>query len=94
MELKERYEACCNEYVQLFADKQGIEFDYWIGDIVGGLASFGEEYYFQMDVIVYDITNECEPGLILKWQNDTMEYNDTNIPPINYRAYAMGYRYE
>jgi hypothetical protein len=82
--LKEEYENVCNSYIKHFSKKQGYEFDYWIGDEVGGIASFIEMYYFHLSDIIYDLENKCAKGMIFQWQ----EYN-TELPfeNINYKNY-------
>ena len=93
MTLKERYEACCDEYLQKFAEKQEIEFDYWVGDIVGEVASFLDQYFFGINEIIYDIEQDCKAGLILEWQDDNVEFGEDTGYCINYRSYAKGLRY-
>lgn len=36
--LKTRYEAICKEYIDVFCEKQGMEFEFWVAEIVGGIA--------------------------------------------------------
>jgi hypothetical protein len=95
-DLKIQYESICNEYIRRFCEKQDIEFDGWIGDEVGGIASFISQYYFNIDDIVFDIHTEQPVGLILDWQSDGVDYNMFNETPqhINYKSYTMGLRYE
>ena len=38
-ELKKQYEFVCNEYVTKFCNKQEMDFEGWVGDIVGGTIS-------------------------------------------------------
>jgi hypothetical protein len=95
-ELKNQYDFACNEYLQKFCNKQQIESDGWVGDEVGGIASFCCEYFFSISDIVFDINSKQPKGLILQWQNDGVEYNmcgDKN-ESINYKSYTMGLRYE
>ena len=89
-ELRWMYEAICQKYVQKFAKKHGYPFDYWIGDEVGGMASFCEQYFFNFNEIVYDINNRVPKGLIFRWQDDCVEHPDSNI---NFKSYAMGLRH-
>jgi len=35
------YNSVCNEIVQVFCDKQDMEFDGWVGGTVGGFADCG-----------------------------------------------------
>ena len=86
--LKSMYETACNQYVQKFANKQGIEFDGWVGDEVGGLAAFNCEYFFNISEIVLDINTKQPKCAILNWQNDNVEFDQK----INYKSYTMGLR--
>jgi len=92
MTLKDRYEKICNEYIKIFSDKQDIQFDEWMGGIVGGVAGFISEYYFNFSDIVYDINSDQPKGLILRWQDDYLE-NVPNGRNINYYSYSKGLRY-
>jgi hypothetical protein len=92
MNLQKRYEKICNEYIQLFVEKHGYEFDGWIGNEVGGIASFIDQYFFSFGDIIFDINNNCEVGLIFHWQDDTIDHKDECM--INYYSYSKGLRYE
>jgi hypothetical protein len=93
--LKAHYEYVCAEYVFKFCNKQGLEFDGWVGDDVGGVAACGD-YFFNLSDIVLDINNKCRKGLILDWQNDSVEAHMGNpsAESINYYSYSKGLRYE
>lgn len=90
-QLRNKYESACCEYAERFAEKQGLEFDYWVSDIVGGVAAFGD-YFFTIDNIVFDINSRQPVGLILQWQGDTLANQDKQ--PVNYYSYAKGLRYD
>ena len=87
-QLQQQYQAACNAYIAAFCKKQKIDFDYWIGDEVGGLASFAETYFFTMSDIVLDVDTKQRKGKILKWQDYNMEAEQQ----INYKSYTMGLR--
>ena len=87
-ELRYCYELVCREYVRKFSKKQEIEFDGWVGDHIGGIAEFINQYFFNMDDIVYDINNELPKNLILEWQDHCLE-NSVNF---NYMSYSKGLR--
>ena len=89
--LKIQFEKCCNEYIKQFAKKQGLEFDYWIGDEVGGIASFIDQYVFNLDDIRYDLEENIPKGEILEWQNNNIEVA-TEGKWINYKSYCIGLR--
>jgi hypothetical protein len=94
--LKTHYENVCNEYIRRFCEKQEIDFDGWVSDEVGGIASFVCQYFFTIDDIVLDLYTNQPVGLILDWQSDGVDYNMFNETPqsINYKSYTMGLRYE
>jgi len=89
--LKSRYESICNEYIEVFCEKQDLEFDGWIGDIVGSIASFISEYFFNFDDITYDINTDQPKGLIMQWQDFNVEYEGGFV--INYYSYSKGLRH-
>jgi len=88
--LKKQYEFVCNEYIRKFIDKQEIEFDGWIGNDIGGVASFINQYYFNLQDIIWDINSEQAQGLILSWQDDSLDNTEQTI---NYFSYSKGLRY-
>ena len=94
--IKVQYEIICNEYVRKFSDKQDLEFDGWVGDEVGGIASFSSQYFFNISDIVFDLNTNQPVGLILHWQEDGTDYNiqREKTEYINYKSYTMGLRYE
>ena len=87
--LKETYELCCNEYVKRFSEKQCLFFDGWIGDEIGGIASFIQQYFFSISDIVFDIENKCKKGLILEWQDLSVANPEKAI---NYYSFSKGLR--
>lgn len=94
--LSKLYKDVCNEYVRLFCKKQGLDFDGWVGNEVGGIAAFSSQYFFGINDIVLDIDTDQKKYLILEWQSDVVEHNmfSANIQNINYKSYTMGLRYE
>jgi len=89
--LKDWSDTLCREYVDEFSKKQGLAFDGWVGDDIGGIASFIEQYFFDFRDIVYDINSGQSVGLIMEWQDNTIE-NARSV--INYYRYSKGLRYE
>ena len=89
------YEKCCNDFVNMFAKKHGLEFEGWIGDNVGGIADFINQYYFNMDDIILDLRSSTGKYFIMEWQDATVAYSMSNEgkPLINDRSWIMGLRY-
>lgn len=95
-DLQNRYENICAEYIELFCQKHEIECDGWVGDQVGGLASFIQQYFFSLNDIVFDLNTNQPVGLILKWQDDGVEahFKNPKSGSINFYSYSKGLRYE
>jgi hypothetical protein len=91
-----RYALSVKDYVQMFCDKQDLQFDGWVGGDIGGIAGFAGEYHFNISDITFDIDKGCPPGLILRWQLEGIEAHLLN-PGVhsfmNYKSYSMGLRY-
>jgi hypothetical protein len=93
--LKNRYYEICNQIVSEFCKKQEMEFDSWVGDIVGEIALIGD-YYLNFSDILQDLNTNQEKWFILQWYNDSVDNAIKNKFPIqiNYQSYCMGLRYE
>ena len=89
--MRKKYEDLCNEYAKLFAKKHDLNFDYWIGygHQVGGVASFSETYYFNIENIRLDIDNDVPKKVALKWYEDSINHYYTQQGDINYFSYLM-----
>ena len=90
--LKERFEKVANEYLDVFTKKQDLYCDGWIGDDVGGICGFIEQYFFTLDDMRLDIDLNAPKGLILRWQEDNLEAGRDKY--INYTSYIKGARHK
>lgn len=91
------YQLICNSIVDEFSQKHDLEFDGWVGDEVGGVASFISQYFFKLSDMVLDLKTNQEKWFIMQWQDDTIAWrNDifANGDYINYNSYIMGLRYK
>lgn len=94
-ELKHKYEEVCNEYVKKFQDKQDLEFSFWVGNEVGGIACFIDQYFFSLSDIALDLHTKQPKGLILQWEDDGLDiFKNPSEQRINYHSYTLGLRYE
>ena len=88
--LKQEYIDIVDKYLFAFIRKQNIKFDGWVGNDIGGVAQFIEQYYFDFDDIRMDIDNNVPKGIILDWQNDNIDNNSNDEGIIvNYKSYLM-----
>ena len=90
------YEAICEKIVAKFAKKQDLDFDGWIGDDIGGIASFSCEFTFSIDDVVLDLKTKQRKGFIIKWLREGVDfYFETGRDShINYKSYINGLRYK
>jgi hypothetical protein len=71
--LKKQHENVCNDYIKAFCKKQDLEFQFWVADIVGEIACFGDIYFFDFTDIVHDIKTEQPPQKIIQWVHERLE---------------------
>lgn len=84
--LNNRYEKISNKFVQLFCNKQKLDFDGWIGNEVGGIAGFVSQYFFDLSDIRLDLTTDQPVGQILDWQNENVNIINPS-QRIDYKSY-------
>jgi hypothetical protein len=87
-DLRETYEKVCNDYVQIFCDKQKIDFEGWVCDNAGGTACCGDFFFYFPD-IVWDVNSKQPEGTIVDWYHENMELPEKSI---NYYSYTKGLR--
>ena len=90
MELKQRYELACIEYIKIFEKKHDLQFDSWVGSLVGGIAHLSD-YFVNFDDIRHDIDTQQPKEHFKNWYDDQMRESAAKF---NYRAYTMGLRKE
>lgn len=88
MELKQKYEDACNEYVDIFCMKQDLANEGWVNDDIGGIA-LCSDFYFNLHDIVWDINSKQPKGQILDWYFECLDYPEKAI---NYYSYSKGLR--
>lgn len=84
--LKRKYEDACNEYLEIFCEKQGMENEGWVGDDIGSIA-ICSDFTFSMQEIKLDIDTEQQAGRIIKWYDYSLKHNY-----ISYYSYIKGLR--
>jgi len=90
--LKNRLDILIQEYIDVFTIKHDIEFDYWIADLTGTGAVFGD-YYISFDDIRLDIDNNVDNTIFFEWYDIALELAELDkSPQINYYSYLKGYR--
>lgn len=86
--LQKDYRASCEKYIKAFEKRHDVSFEFWVGDEIGGVASFGD-YFFNLTDIINDVNSDDSTELIFEWYNACMEHEDW----VNYDSYRRGYRY-
>ena len=88
LKLQRDYDSVCNKYISKFCKKQELEFEGWVGDLVGQIAYCGDFYYNFHDIVL-DVNSEQPKGVIIDWYYDTL-----NNPKkaMSYYSYTKGLR--
>jgi hypothetical protein len=91
-----QYENACNKILKAFTKKQGLDDYGWIAEEIGGTVSFGDDYFFDMREMIIDLKTDQPKGLILKWQEESTEFNCYRGDKmyVSYEAYTKGARFE
>ena len=90
-ELQSNYNNAVNEYIKVFEKKHGYSFTDWVGNDVGEIACFIEQYFFNFTDIKYDIDNKVKKNLIFEYQDDCLAHPKKTM---NFKSYVMGLRFE
>ena len=95
-ELNKQWDFVCNEWIRKFCNKQSLDFDGWVADETGGIASFSCQYFFNLSDIILDLNTKQPKGNILNWQSEDVDFNMFNEKQhhINYKSYTMVLRHE
>lgn len=78
------YEDTCNYYIKLFCLKHEIDFDFWVSDMPGTVAFFGD-YSFCFTDIIWDINSDQPKEKIFEWFEF---YLENTHGAINYYTYT------
>ena len=90
MKLKTKYNKIVEQYLIAFVEKQDLDIDncYWVADRVGEILSVNEQYCFNFDDIRFDVDNDVKAGVILEWQNESLDnYFKKKKYKVNYENY-------
>ena len=75
-----------NHIGELFAEKHEYEFTGRLGNTF----SFIDEYFFSLDDVIYDLSNNIEKGKIFKWHREVLERTEKKLRVMNFETYCMG----
>lgn len=64
--LKKAYNEAVNAYVNEFEKRFDVKMDFWMGDEIGVMAAFGDEYY-SFEEIKFMVENEFDYNYIYDW---------------------------
>jgi len=82
--LQTEYERIVTEYVTKFCDKQEMDWNGWVGSMVGDIAECSD-FYFNLRDIIWDINSDQPKGLIIEWYYANIE---TPEMATNYYSYT------
>jgi hypothetical protein len=94
------FQSNATEICKEFVKKQGFDYDdcYWIGSVGTGIFCIIDQYYFDMDNIIFDLENNIKAGVATKWIDAVVEYECNNINKerkhaMNYASWCKGVRF-
>lgn len=90
---KEYFAKGCNEYLRLFCEKHGFDYeeakDSWVGGLVGGITLCGD-YYVSMPTIITDIDHDAPEAEFLKWYDYNLEAREYGFVTPNFESWLRG----
>lgn len=98
------YEKAVNALAEAFLNKQfhdeedeepirigqGYHDAYWVGDDIGGVLCYGDEWFFNVGEMAEDLKEDAPKEEILKWHDYIMECNEAGLSCINYHSWLHG----
>lgn len=75
------------KYVDLFCIKHALEFDYWVSDLTGTVASFSSSYFFNFENIRLDLEKGVNKSLIMQWYDEMLEISQSEEYTLNYYTF-------
>lgn len=90
---KDAYEKGCNTYLLALANAWEWDckaYGYWVADEVGGVFSYGESIFINMEDIVFCVENDIDENEYTDWQEYNVEANEFGFDFINLKSWHMG----
>ena len=92
--LRENYENACNSYLLALANMWEWDcsgnYGFWIGDDVGGIHSYGDCTFINMEDIVYCVENSISEKTYDEWQEYCLWAKDFEQVVPNLKSWCMG----
>jgi hypothetical protein len=76
--LQENFNKAVHAYIDEFQKRYEIEFDGWVGDIIGEIATWGE-FFFNFSEIKYCIDNNISFNYLVNWYDLILKYQNCFI---------------
>lgn len=79
-----KYESACQRLVREFCYKQGVEFDFWLGDEIGSCFSVNCDAVLTLSDILFDLKTNQPKGKIFNWYWSQVSQEN----PVSYKKYC------
>ena len=90
---REYFEKGCNEYLRLFCEKHGFDFedakDSWVSDSVGGVVCVGD-FFVDMETIIADIEMDAPEEEFFKWYDYSIAASEFDLTQPNLSSWLKG----
>jgi len=70
--LREKLDRALKKYIKKFCKKHSLQFEYVVGEDLMEMIRLND-FYFNINNIIYDIDNKLPKNIIFKWYDDTIE---------------------
>lgn len=91
--LRINYQRACNSYLNALAkmwDWDIAYYGYWIGDEIGGVYAYGEEYFLSMEDIIYCVNEGVSEDEFSQYQDYNVRVGFLGLPHINLQSWHKG----
>lgn len=90
--LKEQWEAVCNGYLLELANMWELDsfYGYWIGNEIGGVYSYGDSIFINIDDIRYCVENNVSYETYQDWQEYCTWAHEFGFNVPNFESYFKG----
>ena len=91
-ELNNRYEEACNDILQAFSKTYDVQVDAqdWVAGQTGTVACVNEEFYINMDDILFMLNNDVEWNTFLAWWDYCLDCSMLGLNDINLQSWCKG----
>lgn len=90
---KQYFENGCNEYLRLFCEKHGFDYEdakeSWVANCVGDVTCCGD-FFVGMQTIITDIEMDAPEEAFIEWYDYNLDASKFDFPTPNFESWLRG----